>query len=91
MLHTFSGLNKKMHFPKFTAYFNQPLSTTPSKKVAQEFADVSGIILSLKSATGEGVEPPKYLSVKWLSDFPSMYKINLYLVHNVDVDMTIFR
>ena len=68
----FHGLNKKMLFPKFTAYFNQPISTTPSMKVAQEFADQSGIILSLKAGPENGIDPPKYLSVNWLSQYPGI-------------------
>ena len=57
-----------MNFPKFTAYFNQPISTTPSFNVAKKFADQAGIILTLKAGVDD-VEPPKFLSVKWLSAY----------------------
>eukprot|EP01084_Bolivina_argentea_P281365 481395_1 len=69
----YHGLNKVMNFPKFTAYFNQPISTSISIRTAQNFSAGIGIILTLKSGS-EYVNTskiPKYLSVSWLSCFPN--------------------
>eukprot|EP01084_Bolivina_argentea_P003991 7563_1 len=71
-LKVYHGLNKVMCFDQFAAYFNHPISTTTSFKVAQEFADSKGIILTLQSGTQDFDDPrkiPKYLSVTWLSCF----------------------
>eukprot|EP01084_Bolivina_argentea_P130100 229697_1 len=72
----YHGLNALMQFEKFTAYFNQPLSTTPSFRIAQQFSQSTGIILRLKSGKSTAFEAnsskiPKYLSVNWLSCFPN--------------------
>eukprot|EP01084_Bolivina_argentea_P082711 149758_1 len=75
----FHGLKKRLKFEKFTAYFNQPISTTISRKTAAEFTNGTGIILALKSGTGyfnnlsnrKEKKIPKYLSVAFCSDFPN--------------------
>ena len=77
----YHGLNKKLFFQKFTAYFNQPISTTTSYSVAQQFSTGVGIILSLKSGSESGTNSskiPKYLSVSWLSDFPNEDELLFY-------------
>eukprot|EP00484_Ammonia_sp_Unknown_P003925 CAMPEP_0197065234 /NCGR_PEP_ID=MMETSP1384-20130603/165329_1 /TAXON_ID=29189 /ORGANISM="Ammonia sp." /LENGTH=85 /DNA_ID=CAMNT_0042501993 /DNA_START=9 /DNA_END=263 /DNA_ORIENTATION=+ len=68
----YHGLNKVLYFNEFTAYFNQPVSTTPIMSVAKQFADGRGIILTLQSGAGRGGDierTPKYLSVASLSSF----------------------
>eukprot|EP01084_Bolivina_argentea_P018792 34970_1 len=67
-LTVYHGLKEVLYFERFTAYFNQPISTTLSKIKASEFADGVGIILKLKS--GSKRKAPKYLLVSFLSDFP---------------------
>eukprot|EP01083_Nonionella_stella_P285219 970870_1 len=74
-LTVYHGLNKVLYFNHFTAYFYQPISTTTSLQVANQFSDGRGIILSLKSGTSAqdmDMEDmiPKYLNVSWLSNFP---------------------
>eukprot|EP01084_Bolivina_argentea_P085009 153674_1 len=74
-LKVFHGLNKVMNFENFTAYFNQPISTSTSKLTAQQFSEGVGIILTLKSGAKyhnikKASTIPKYLSVSWLSTFP---------------------
>eukprot|EP01083_Nonionella_stella_P219453 786110_1 len=77
-LTVYHGLNREMTFIKFTAYFNQPISSTTSFRSAQQFSvgsgGNSGIILTLRSGAKHKNEPtkiPKYLSVSWLSAFPN--------------------
>eukprot|EP01084_Bolivina_argentea_P096732 173890_1 len=48
-LTVYHGLNKVMNFEQFTAHFNQPVSTTTDKIVAQKFSQNVGIILVLRS------------------------------------------
>eukprot|EP01083_Nonionella_stella_P205315 747771_1 len=70
----YHGLNHKMCFAKFTAFFNQPISCTTDPTIAQQFSEGSGIILTLKAATDYLDDPTKtvkYLSVAWLSDYPN--------------------
>eukprot|EP01084_Bolivina_argentea_P287817 493902_1 len=70
----FHGLNKVLYFDKFTAYFHQPISTTPSFKVAQQFSKGKGLILKLKSGAQHLNDPkkiPKYVRVSWVSCFPN--------------------
>ena len=68
----YHGLNKVMYFERFTAYFNQPVSTTKTLQTAQGFADGVGIILTFKrGGTKETTLIPQYLDVSWLSAFPS--------------------
>eukprot|EP01084_Bolivina_argentea_P262863 444710_1 len=76
----YHGLNTVLYFEKFTAYFNQPVSTTPSIKVAQEFSQGCGLILSLKAAprSSNTHKAPKYLSVSWLSDFQNERELLFY-------------
>eukprot|EP01084_Bolivina_argentea_P147845 258623_1 len=77
----YHGLNKVMYFQKFTAYFHQPMSTTPSKAAARLFARATGIILHLKSGSEIGANisnKPKYLSVSFLSDFPHEEELLFY-------------
>eukprot|EP01083_Nonionella_stella_P144724 452339_1 len=83
----YHGLNRVMFFQKFTAYFNQPMSTTPSKTIAHQFAqsEGAGIILTLKSGTELETKVskiPKYLGVAWLSDYPTEEEL-LYYGNNV--------
>eukprot|EP01083_Nonionella_stella_P175247 609787_1 len=68
-LKVFHGLNKRMSFDKFTAFFNQPISTTLSFESARGFAHENGVILTLRSGLDDN-ELPKYLSVAWLSSYP---------------------
>eukprot|EP01084_Bolivina_argentea_P180722 312218_1 len=72
-LKVYHGLNKVMKFSMFTAYFNQPISTTISLTTAVQFADTNGIILTLQSGAEyfESSKIPKYLSVSWASSFPN--------------------
>eukprot|EP01084_Bolivina_argentea_P027809 51668_1 len=72
-LTVYHGLNKVLYFNNFTAYFFQPISTTTSLAVANQFSNGGGIILSLKSGSGAQQSEdtiPKYLNVSWLSNFP---------------------
>eukprot|EP01084_Bolivina_argentea_P084751 153224_1 len=41
----YHGLDKEMMFERFTAHFNQPISTTTRFETAQQFAKDAGIIL----------------------------------------------
>eukprot|EP01084_Bolivina_argentea_P288252 494728_1 len=69
----YHGLTKVMHFEKFSAYFNQPISTTKSIATAQNFSGGTGIILKFKSAADylhNSTKTPKYLAVSWMSNFP---------------------
>eukprot|EP01084_Bolivina_argentea_P253462 425744_1 len=70
----FHGLDKVMNFHKFTAYFNQPISTSKSFRTAQMFSKGIGIILGLQSGSelvNNTCKIPKYLSVSFLSSFPN--------------------
>eukprot|EP01084_Bolivina_argentea_P108562 194021_1 len=70
----YHGLNKVMKFEKFTAYFNQPVSTTTSINTAVQFANGRGIVLTLKAAveySDDISKTPKYLAVSWMSCFPN--------------------
>ena len=67
----YHGINKVIHFKKFNAWFNQPISTTPSLNEARKFSTGSGIILQLQSGASDARHPPKYIFVSWLSDFPN--------------------
>ena len=71
-MRAYHGLNKVMYFERFTAYFNQPISTTKSLETAFSFADGIGIILTFKrgGSKEEGLIP-QYLDVSWLSAFPN--------------------
>eukprot|EP01084_Bolivina_argentea_P259699 438288_1 len=67
-LKVYHGLNKVMYFSRLTAYFNQPISTSPSYKTACEFARGSGLILTLKCSIESLNDPsktPKYLEVRF--------------------------
>merc|ERR1712228_385480 len=66
----FHGLSEEMKFVRFTAYFNQPISTTPSYNTATKFANGNGIILEFKRGGSNPTLIPKYLDVSWLSNFP---------------------
>eukprot|EP01084_Bolivina_argentea_P064147 117027_1 len=76
----YHGLNKLMVFDRFTAYFNQPVSTTMDRITALKFAGTNGIIVTLKRGTSTMVLSqnqyehkatyPKYLDVAWLSAYP---------------------
>eukprot|EP01083_Nonionella_stella_P272074 922387_1 len=74
----YHGLGVVLHFSKYTAQFDQPLSTTPSRHKAHEFSRGIGVILSLRSTIkdderddeDDDLTGPKYLSVCWLSCFP---------------------
>eukprot|EP01084_Bolivina_argentea_P011145 20824_1 len=73
-LKVYHGLNKVMNFSQFTAYFNQPVSTTTELNTAVQFAAGAGIILTLKSGAeyfNDENKIPKYLPVSWLSRFPN--------------------
>eukprot|EP01083_Nonionella_stella_P185906 679268_1 len=73
-LKVYHGLNKVMKFHQFTAYFNQPISTSTSKSTGFQFSQGKGIILTLKSGSDDehnASKIPKYLSVSWCSCFPN--------------------
>eukprot|EP01084_Bolivina_argentea_P135574 238875_1 len=70
----YHGLNVILYFSKFTETFKQPISTTTTFKVAQQFSNGIGIILELKSGVNKFTDlsrAPKYISVSWMSSFPS--------------------
>eukprot|EP01083_Nonionella_stella_P265175 898586_1 len=79
-LTVYHGLNHQLKVAKFTAYFNQPISSTSNWSVAQQFSQGAGIILALTAAT-DGFEEDdadddyrrktKYLSVSCFSCFPN--------------------
>eukprot|EP01084_Bolivina_argentea_P238384 400504_1 len=50
-LKVYHGLNRKMYFERFSAYFNQPVSTTLNLDTAQRFSEGVGIILTLRAGT----------------------------------------
>ena len=82
----YHGLNQVMYFPKFNAWFNQPISTTPSMTKAKEFGD-GGIILKLKPGTSAESDPPKYFDVSCLSQFPHEEEKLFYGSHvNFEID-----
>eukprot|EP01084_Bolivina_argentea_P044447 81786_1 len=71
-LTVYHGLGVKLHFERFTAKFNLPISTSRSIAKAQSFSE-NGIILQLKSGVtccDDLSKTPKYLPVSCLSDFP---------------------
>eukprot|EP01084_Bolivina_argentea_P169602 293997_1 len=82
-LTVYHGLNKVMYFEEFTAWFNQPISTTMSFTTAYQFSEGCGIILSLKSAIQnfDDLTVPKYLSVSWLSLYPGEDEKLFYSAH----------
>eukprot|EP01084_Bolivina_argentea_P276736 472261_1 len=91
-LKVYHGLDEVMYFQKFKTYFNQPMSTTPSKHAARNFAKTSGIILTLISGSEFGTKAskiPKYLPIAWLSDFPNEEELLFYgnnvifRIHNI--------
>eukprot|EP01084_Bolivina_argentea_P277054 472861_1 len=66
--------NYTLQFKQFKAYFDQPVSATPSKKSAQEFSRGTGIILALRAGTkhfDDASKIPKYLNVSSFSDLPN--------------------
>eukprot|EP01084_Bolivina_argentea_P218183 370297_1 len=80
----YHGLNRVMLFDKFNAYFNQPVSTTQTFKVAAEFSQGRGIILALKARTKYCNDPkkiPKYLRIAFLSDFPTEDELLFHGAH----------
>eukprot|EP01084_Bolivina_argentea_P271308 461614_1 len=69
----YHGLNRVLFFSHFTAYFEQPISTTKSMESGIQFSEGNGIVLKVKSGwqhSNEKSKSPKYLAVSWLSDFP---------------------
>eukprot|EP01084_Bolivina_argentea_P134095 236599_1 len=68
-----TGLNKVMNFELFTAYFNQPISTTMSVVTALQFTNGNGIYLTLKRGSNKDNDRliPKYFDVSWLSQYPN--------------------
>eukprot|EP01084_Bolivina_argentea_P200792 343312_1 len=68
----YHGLDKVMKFTEFTAFFNQPVSTTTSLRVAAQFSDGAGNILTLRASMDsmDKQKKAKYFSVSWLSCFP---------------------
>mmetsp|Transcript_28898 Transcript_28898/g.45775 ORF Transcript_28898/g.45775 Transcript_28898/m.45775 type:complete len:410 (-) Transcript_28898:5-1234(-) len=72
-LEVYHGLNRVLYFGEFTAYFNQPISTTPRRHIADRFANAGGIVLTLKTGAqrdGETEKSPKYIEVTGISAFP---------------------
>ena len=73
-LTVYHGLSTVLHFGQFTAYFNQPISTTTDITTAHQFSQSTGIILALKTSTNHKHSDnriPKYLGVSWFSSFPN--------------------
>eukprot|EP01084_Bolivina_argentea_P043151 79512_1 len=89
----YHGLNSEItRFDQFTAFFNQPLSTTDSFSTAQEFSRGVGIILALKCGTNRAKvtsKVPKYMPVAWVSDFPNEREklfhgsYNIFQIYNI--------
>eukprot|EP01084_Bolivina_argentea_P094410 169723_1 len=88
----YHGLDCPLQFKQFNAYFDQPVSTTPSKKSAQEFSRGTGIIIALKAGTehfDDASKIPKYLNVSSFSDFPNEDERLFYgsfvkfVIHNI--------
>ena len=72
-LTVYHGLSVILYFGQFTAYFNQPISTTTDLTTAHQFSQSKGVILALKTSTNHKLNSnriPKYLAVSWLSAFP---------------------
>eukprot|EP01084_Bolivina_argentea_P020576 38251_1 len=65
----YHGLDKEMMFERFTAHFNQPISTTTRFATAQGFANGSGIILEFTRPTNQLI--PKYIDAQDFSAFPN--------------------
>eukprot|EP01083_Nonionella_stella_P102453 291478_1 len=88
-LTVYHGLNRQMTFKRFTAFFNQPISTTSSFTSAQQFSTGSrtpGIILTLKSGArqfNKQSKIPKHLPVSWLSAYPNEEEKLFYGAHVV--------
>eukprot|EP01084_Bolivina_argentea_P117371 208457_1 len=62
----------QLYFKQFKTYFNQPMSTSSSFKVAKGFTNDGGIVLTLKSAFQHDNNKemlPKYSNISLLSDF----------------------
>ena len=64
------GLGIILFFERFSAQFNQPISTTTTFSKAHQFSKGIGIILTLK-VNPKSTSTPRFLSVSWLSTFPS--------------------
>ena len=80
----YHGLSKPTSFGRFTAYFNQPISLTPSITKAQEFSKGSGIILQLRVNKYYGSNRkrvPKYQAVSFLSNYPEEQEKLVYGLH----------
>eukprot|EP01083_Nonionella_stella_P225979 802966_1 len=76
----YHGLNCKLYFQKFTAFFNQPMSTSKRWSVACQFAD-GGIVLTLESAVKSELDMskiPKCLAISWLSQYPQEEELLFY-------------
>ena len=75
----YHGLNRELLFERFSHHFHSPISTTPHKESAVNFAGDDGIILFLKNGNSEinekyvisKFEPnqPRFLDVTSFSDF----------------------
>eukprot|EP01083_Nonionella_stella_P011368 32312_1 len=95
-LTVYHGLNRILFFSSFTAYFNQPISSTRDLIIANNFSKGVGIILTLKAATEDlsaKHDKAKYLHVSWLSDYPNEdeylfygehVKFKICNIHNVE-------
>eukprot|EP01084_Bolivina_argentea_P281338 481339_1 len=71
-------------FHKFRAHFHQPISTSSSFKVAKQFTQGNGLVLTLKSASkcnNDKHTTPKYSLMSWLSDFGSEEEKLFYSSH----------
>eukprot|EP01083_Nonionella_stella_P286660 975609_1 len=85
-LHVYHGLNRVLYFNKFTAWFNQPISTTIDPQTAIQFSRGVGIILILTAAMEylkDRNKQVKYLPVSWLSCFPNENEYLFYGKHVV--------
>eukprot|EP01084_Bolivina_argentea_P272522 464026_1 len=99
----YHGLNRVLYFERFTAFFNQPISTASTFAAAAGFCQGVGIILTLKSGTEYGTltsKVPKYLEVAWLSDFPDederlFYGGNVHFqihdIHNINNETNTYQ
>ncbi len=58
-----------MMFERFTAHFNQPISTTTRFAAAQQFAQGAGNVLKFTRPKNQLV--PKYIDARAFSSFPN--------------------
>eukprot|EP01084_Bolivina_argentea_P319473 554131_1 len=75
----YHGLDKEMMFERFTAHFNQPISTTNRFAAAQQFAQGAGLVLKFTRPNNQLV--PKYIDARGFSAFPNEDETLFYGKH----------